>query len=83
MEFQRSINSTFEFKLPTLPDTQAVKKDKNRQWLLLVDFGKETFGFIKLHGLKGKGKVTLYYGESKEEALSTDHCEHLIDWKYR
>ena len=24
---------------------------------LLVDFGKETFGFIKLHGLKGKGNL--------------------------
>jgi alpha-L-rhamnosidase len=44
---------------------------------MLVDFGKETFGFIKLHGLKGNGKLSVYYGESKEEALSTEECETL------
>jgi alpha-L-rhamnosidase len=44
---------------------------------LLIDFGKETFGFVKLHGLKGKGKLSLYYGESKEEALSIEYCESL------
>ncbi|MFV0606480.1 MAG: amylo-alpha-1,6-glucosidase, partial [Niabella sp.] len=36
-----------------------------------------TFGYIKIHGLKGKGKLTLYYGESREEALNTDKCETL------
>jgi SSS family transporter len=44
---------------------------------LLVDFKKETFGYIKLHGLRGKGRISLYYGESKEEALSPDSCETL------
>ncbi|MDB5246087.1 MAG: alpha-L-rhamnosidase [Segetibacter sp.] len=44
---------------------------------LVLDFGKETFGFIKLHGLKGKGNVGIYYGESKEEALATKTCETL------
>lgn len=44
---------------------------------LLLDFGKETFGFIQLHGLIGKGNLSIYYGESKEEALSPDHCEAL------
>jgi len=44
---------------------------------MLVDFGKETFGFVKLHELKGKGKLSVYYGESEEEALSTEHCETL------
>jgi alpha-L-rhamnosidase len=44
---------------------------------LLIDFGTESFGYIKLHGLKGRGKLNLYYGESKEEALSTDSCEVL------
>lgn len=43
----------------------------------LVDFGKETFGFLKLHGLKGNGVVNIYYGESKEEALSATHSETL------
>lgn len=42
---------------------------------LLVDFGKETFGYVRLHGLKGRGRLSLYYGESKEEALSPEGCE--------
>jgi hypothetical protein len=44
---------------------------------LLVDFGKETFGFIQLNGVTGKGGVTIYYGESKEEAMSPEGCETL------
>lgn len=59
------------FKLSTVPQF-ARSVDKT-----LVDFGKETFGFIKFHGLRGKGKLQLYYGESKEEALSAEHCETL------
>jgi len=58
------------FKLPVkmqLP-VSDIKNNNSR----LVDFGKETFGFIKLHGLKGNGKLTIYYGESKEEALSKE-----------
>jgi hypothetical protein len=59
-----------QFKLPVAPmSAVATTKTGNAQ---LIDFGKETFGFIKLHGLKGKGNITLYYGESKEEALSKD-----------
>jgi hypothetical protein len=42
---------------------------------LFVDFGKETFGYIKLNGLKGKGRVSLYFGESPEEAMDTARCE--------
>ncbi|MEJ5995012.1 alpha-L-rhamnosidase C-terminal domain-containing protein [Pedobacter sp. Du54] len=64
-----------KFKLPVLP-MNAVKKEKNNTGFV-ADFGKETFGFVKLHGLKGKGKLTIFYGESKEEALSTDKCETL------
>jgi alpha-L-rhamnosidase len=63
------------FKLATQPQS-AVKVTKEGQ-NMLVDFGKETFGFIKLHGVKGKGKLSLYYGESKEEALATTTCETL------
>ncbi len=44
---------------------------------MLVDFGKETFGYVKLHGLKGKGTVNVYYGESREEAQATGTCETL------
>ncbi len=44
---------------------------------MTVDFGKETFGFVKLHGLKGNGPVNIYYGESPEEAKDTAACETL------
>ncbi|MES2777825.1 MAG: alpha-L-rhamnosidase C-terminal domain-containing protein [Bacteroidota bacterium] len=58
------------FKLPTTPKRPvSVTKTATGK---LVDFGKETFGFVKLHGVKGKGKLTLYYGESKEEASSDE-----------
>jgi alpha-L-rhamnosidase len=63
------------FRLPTTKKSAvSVTKRKNS---LLADFGRETFGFIQLHGLKGKGKLSIYYGESKEEALSPEYCEAL------
>lgn len=41
----------------------------------IYDFGKETFGYIKLYNIKGNGKIFLYYGESIEEALDIENCE--------
>ena len=41
----------------------------------LYDFGRETFGYLKIKGLKGT--VRIYYGESREEALDKEHCETL------
>ena len=41
----------------------------------LYDFGRETFGYLKVKGLKGC--VHIYYGESAEEALDKAHCETL------
>ncbi|HEU4555853.1 MAG TPA: GH116 family glycosyl hydrolase [Chitinophaga sp.] len=64
-----------QFKLNVKP--QSPVKTTSGPQSLLVDFGKETFGFIQLHGLKGKGAVSVYYGESKEEALDTAACETL------
>lgn len=64
-----------KFKLPVVAQA-SVKKEKAGNGYV-SDFGKETFGFIKVHGLKGKGRLGLYYGESKEEALSTEKCETL------
>lgn len=57
-----------QFKLPTSVLKPVSGQVKGNEFVL--DFGKETFGFIKLHGLTGKGKLTIYYGESKEEAMS-------------
>ncbi len=42
---------------------------------LLYDFGQETFGYLKVKGLKGT--IRIYYGESREEALDKEHCETL------
>ena len=39
------------------------------------DFGRETFGYLKVKGLQGT--VRVYYGESREEALDKEHCETL------
>jgi len=41
----------------------------------LYDFGRETFGYLKLKGLQST--VHIYYGESREEALDKEHCETL------
>lgn len=64
-----------KFRLSTTP-MQAAKTETKEKGIL-VDFGKETFGFIKFNNLKGKGNLNIYYGESPEEALSTDFCETL------
>ncbi|RDC58565.1 alpha-rhamnosidase [Pedobacter chinensis] len=64
-----------QFKLPVVAHS-AIKTEKVNNGFV-VDFGKETFGFIKVHGLKGKGRLSIYYGESKEEALSINKCETL------
>ncbi|MBF9221227.1 alpha-rhamnosidase [Hymenobacter sp. BT662] len=63
------------FKLPT-EVRRAVRMERNGQGMV-VDFGRETFGYIKLHGVRGKGQVAVYFGESKEEALATETCETL------
>ncbi|SHE74434.1 alpha-L-rhamnosidase-related protein [Dysgonomonas macrotermitis] len=64
-----------KFKLATTP-MDAVKIE-NKEKGILVDFGKETFGFVKFHNLSGKGKLSVYYGESPEEALDKEYCETL------
>lgn len=64
-----------QFALPVKKQSAVSTVKGNKS--MLVDFGKETLGFIKLHGLKGKGKLSVYYGESREEALSPEHCEAL------
>lgn len=64
-----------QFKLPTRPE-EAVSKTAHGKGFL-VDFGKNTFGFLTLHQLKGAGSLAIYYGESKEEALATNTCETL------
>lgn len=64
-----------KFKLATTL-MQAVKSEKKGNGTL-IDFGKETFGYIQFKNLKGSGKVSIYYGESPEEALAKETCETL------
>ena len=64
-----------QFKLSTQPMPVISEETKDRG--TLYDFGKETFGFVRFHGLKGEGTLNIYYGESPEEALSVDRCETL------
>jgi hypothetical protein len=59
-----------QYRLPVVAKTAVLLIKKGQEQL--VDFGKETFGFIKLHGIRGRGAITLYYGESKEEAMSRE-----------
>lgn len=61
------------FKLEMKPEP-AMKSEKLGDGKL-VDFGKETFGYLVFHGLKGTGKAQISYGESKEEAMAPDVCE--------
>lgn len=64
------------FRLATEPHpAQTIERADGNG--LLVDFGRETFGFARLHGVSGTGRISLYYGESKEEALATGTCETL------
>lgn len=66
-----------QFKLPTKSiSAKSVLINGKTQ---LIDFGKETFGYIKIHGLKGAGKLSIYYGESKEEALDKQEAV-TVDW---
>lgn len=74
--FNKASEKPSLFKLPTRHD-QAVKSDGNG----LYDFGKETFGYAILHGIKGNGTVHIYYGESAEEANDKENCETLDQLK--
>ena len=44
---------------------------------LLVDFGRETMGYLVLHNIRGEGMLNIYYGESREEAQDKAYCETL------
>lgn len=63
--------STFSLNYSPIP-AKVIQKEKNR---MLVDFGKETFGKVLVENLKGHGKIILYYGETKQEALAEKQAE--------
>ena len=63
------------FRLPTR-DVRPVSVQRAGR-SILVDFGRETIGFVKLRNVSGSGRVTLTYGESREEALAPAGAETL------
>lgn len=74
-EFNAADKFPSKYKLDVTP-LVAVKHEKTAEGEL-IDFGKETFGYLQIKGLAGNGKVNIYYGESREEALDTQYCETL------
>ncbi len=71
--FDNPDNGPSAYTLATVP--QASSNIVREERSVLVDFGKETFGYIKLHQLKGKGTITARYGESKAEAEAGTEAE--------
>ncbi|WP_462409407.1 alpha-L-rhamnosidase-related protein [Neobacillus sp. Marseille-QA0830] len=63
------------YQLQTEPQASVSVERREDGWL--VDFGKETFGYLLLKGMKGQSDVTVYYGESREEAEDREYCLQL------
>lgn len=57
----------FEYENITPVKTEATEGG------MLYDFGKETFGKVNVSGADPKIELGIYYGESLEEAIDTDH----------
>ncbi len=62
-----------DFRLETEPLAAASVRREGSS--LFVDFGRETFGYVRLHAIRGEGVARLVYGESEEEANDFEHCE--------
>lgn len=75
--FDRSDTPPSGFRLAT-SEMQPVVQEQLEGTTLLLDFGRETFGYLHLHDVAGKGTITLYYGESREEALSEESDEEQL-----
>jgi hypothetical protein len=76
--FDTPANAPSRYRLQTREIKPATVKRAGQS--ILVDFGEETTGFVKLKNLTGSGKLTLFYGESREEALSEAGAETLDDF---
>lgn len=67
-----------QFSLMREPQ-QPVAKTEQPEGGILYDFGKETFGFITLKNLSGKGKIDLYYGEVRKKRKTKHIAKHWIN----
>ncbi|WP_121613411.1 alpha-L-rhamnosidase-related protein [Mesobacillus foraminis] len=64
-----------EYRLATIPKLPVNIEKKEDGWM--VDFGRETFGYLQLNGISGRSGLRIYYGESREEADDREHCVQL------
>lgn len=71
--FDRMDTPPSAYRLPTLRQEPIAQESMGEG--MLYDFGRETFGYVRLSGLVGVAHI--YYGESREEALDKAHCETL------
>lgn len=71
--FDRMDTPPSAYRLPTLRQEPVAQESIGEG--MLYDFGRETFGYVRLSGLVGVAHI--YYGESREETLDKDHCETL------
>ena len=60
-----------QFALATRP-AEPVSQRRIRGDHLFADFGRETFGFLRLRDVKGRGRIRIVYGESEPEAMCED-----------
>ncbi|GMK43172.1 alpha-rhamnosidase [Paenibacillus glycanilyticus] len=74
-KFDAPENRPSAFRLAVTPQEPVSVMDQEGHPLL--DFGKETFGYLRFHNLSGNGSVNVYFGESITEALSPDECVTL------
>ena len=56
--FNTPENPPSQFKLATKSQRPVKSEAKGKG--LLIDFGKETFGYLRFHNLKGRGKLDIY-----------------------
>ena len=71
--FSDPANPPSTFSLSYTPvSSRIAEKGANH---LLVDFGRESFGKVIVENLKGKGRLRLFYGETRQEALAETEAE--------
>ena len=69
--FSRKETRPSTYHLPTASVSPACVRRKSHE--LFAEFHHEDIGYLQLHGLRGNGKVNVYYGESPDEACDKGH----------
>ena len=62
------------YALPVRPKTFT---ERSAGGQTLYDCGEEVMAYLRFTGLRGQGRIRVFYGESEEEALDAAHCETL------